>query len=276
MKSNLSVYNYIDYQEYLRAYIDDQRENNPDFSLQYFATKAGFRSRSYIHKIANGPKSSLPMKSVFRLSQALNHSTQEFEYFNHLVGFNQAEKIEQKRSHYDHLRKLAPDAQARFLQANQFEYFKYWYMPVIRELASFSNLISTEELGKKLDPAISEREAQAAIDMLMEMNFLVKTDAGYKLQEGELTVKDDISALALKTHQKNLIQLASRSLDVHAEDVRNISCTTVAVNQDSLTVIESMVKKFQQELDEYLQTQSSNPKDRIIQINLQLFPLTAK
>ncbi len=51
-----NIFNYMDYREFLEDFYDEQKSANKAFSYQYFANKAGFKSKSFIKLVIDGKK----------------------------------------------------------------------------------------------------------------------------------------------------------------------------------------------------------------------------
>ena len=83
------IFDYTDYRQYLADYYDHRKTESPGFSYTVLARKAGFKNKGFLHNVIHGHKN-LSKTSVVKLSQALEHTRTQAEYFENLVFFNQA------------------------------------------------------------------------------------------------------------------------------------------------------------------------------------------
>jgi hypothetical protein len=80
MKSALSIFDYQDYRDFLRAEYDWQKEHNPKFSLRYFALRAKVRSYTSLKYVIERKRHlSHPLLNQFAI--ALQLDKREAEYF---------------------------------------------------------------------------------------------------------------------------------------------------------------------------------------------------
>ena len=127
-----SIYDYLDYREFLKDYYAAKKAVFPSFSYSLFAKSAGFKSKSFLPHVIEG-KRDLSQDSIFKIANALKLSGKSFSYFEDLVGFNQAKDASQKSHFFFKLSSYKKAAKARFIQQTQYEYFSKWYHLTIRE-----------------------------------------------------------------------------------------------------------------------------------------------
>ena len=66
----INIFDYSDFRKYLTDYYEDKKKDNPNFSYQVIANKAGVKNRGFIYNIINGDKV-LSKSNTFKISQAL-------------------------------------------------------------------------------------------------------------------------------------------------------------------------------------------------------------
>ncbi|NLE02187.1 MAG: TIGR02147 family protein [Fibrobacter sp.] len=73
----VNIFNYIDYREFLEDFYHEQKARNKAFSFQFFANKAGFKSKSFIKLVIDGKKN-LTEESMEKLNNVLKLSEKSF------------------------------------------------------------------------------------------------------------------------------------------------------------------------------------------------------
>ena len=101
----ISVFDYLDYRQYLEDYYEAKKQLNPNFSYQVIAQKAGFNNRGFVYNIVKGIKN-LSKSNCFRISEALGHKKCEAEYFDNLVAFNKAQGHKEKNYFFEKISQL--------------------------------------------------------------------------------------------------------------------------------------------------------------------------
>ena len=95
MTQKISIYDYINYREYLKDYYTLQKTTTKFFSYWYFSGKAGFSSQNVLKQVIDGQRN-VAKKSIHKFCTALNLSEVESQYLGLLVRFNQSKNPEEK------------------------------------------------------------------------------------------------------------------------------------------------------------------------------------
>lgn len=133
----VQIFDYADYREYLSDYYQERKRNNPQFSYQIIADKAGIKSKGFIYNIINGKKI-LSKSNIFKLSQALDHNQYEAEYFEHCVAFNQTSDLLERKALLEKMNNMknfrkGPN-KAQLLRKDQYEFISNWYHVMVRSI----------------------------------------------------------------------------------------------------------------------------------------------
>ena len=67
-----SLFEYMNYRDYLRDYYAEKKKQHAFYSFRLFAQKAGFASPNFFKLVIDG-KRNMSKESVFRFSKALGH-----------------------------------------------------------------------------------------------------------------------------------------------------------------------------------------------------------
>src|SRR5689334_10233731 len=90
LEQEVSVYAFLDYREYLRAYYQAAKRVRPSFSFRLFSRLAGLRSPNFLKLVIDGQRN-LGADSTARFAQALELNGADAEFFSDLVAFSQAD-----------------------------------------------------------------------------------------------------------------------------------------------------------------------------------------
>ena len=93
MAKLVNVFEFTDYRQYLAAYFAERKKRDRKFSHRYFARRLGLRSPVFIMLVMRAERN-ITSSLAFRVSEELKHIQREAEYFESLVGFDQA-KLEE-------------------------------------------------------------------------------------------------------------------------------------------------------------------------------------
>jgi len=271
-----NVYSFLDYRAFLRAYYEHKKAVGK-LSFRAFSQRAGLRSPNYLKLVIDGQRN-LSQEMAPRFARACGLTGDAERYFERLVDFNQARTVDERTQCY---RKLCRER--RFRERNKLSpaqdlYHSRWYLPAIRELAGSVDFNPDPEwVAARLLPPIAPRDAQLAIDTLLELGLLKREGKGRtaKLKRGDATVSTgpEVRSLHLANFHRAMIEHARTSLDRIPQAERDISSLTLCLGEDGLDRIKRAVQRFRRELLEIEQLEAE-PR-QVVQINFQLFPLSA-
>jgi uncharacterized protein (TIGR02147 family) len=269
-----SLFEYMNFRDYLRDYYAEKKMQHAFYSFRLFAQKAGFASPNFLKLVIDG-KRNMSKESAFRFSKALGHTRKEAEYFENLVFFNQSKTLEEKNAYLANIMKGRKNCDPKKIEQSEFAYYSAWYIPIIRELVIAMDFYDDyKKLGRAVDPAISAAEAEKAVKLLLQLGYIRKNGGGHYEQSAVFlsTGGPVVRSLAVANFHKAMIERASESLERFPAKERDISCLTLGVSESTLPAIVSRIAEFRREL---LEMAGSDPHiKKIIQVNFQLFPLS--
>ncbi|MGL1937018.1 MAG: TIGR02147 family protein [Fibrobacterales bacterium] len=266
-----TLYNYFDYREFLNAWFHEHKKVGAKVSLQSISEKAGFSSKSYLHRIITG-KAPLSLKSSTSLGEALELSSDEITYFKLLIQFKHAKNDFERMQFLQEIEHRA-NTQAYTLEKRKFDYFSKWYIPVVREVATTMDFQDDyQKLGRTLTPVISAKEAREAIQTLLELKLLSKEENRYIQTDAFITAQDDLASLALRSHQRTMIEMGRDAIERFDKEERNVLSITAGISKEGYTALNKATEEFQKKV---LNIVNQHPSIELsCQLNTQLFPLT--
>ena len=268
-----NVFTYLDYRKFLKDCFDELKESRSTFSHRSFAKSAGFRSSNYILLIMQG-KRNLSSEAIIKVAKALKLKKKEAEFFENLVRFDQGKTDSEKNFYYDKISANRQYADARPLEKEQHKYYSHWYIPVIREMVLLEDFCEDPKwVAQNITPHITIQEAKDAIDLLLEIG-LVERDSKGKLIQGDphISSGDEVRGLNTANFQREMIELAARSVSEHKPKEREVVSVTFAVSKDKLPEVKRMIREFRSRLAGYLADEED--ADSVYQFNVQFFNLS--
>jgi uncharacterized protein (TIGR02147 family) len=273
--SRVHIFDFLDYRAFLREFYRDQKEQGRPFSFRAFARRAGIRSYNFLQLVMKGERDlSATMATQFARGCGLEGS--EAEYFCELVTFGQAKSADERNRAYQRICRFRPFRAAHRLEPAQAAYHGCWYIPAIRELAALGEFRDDPKwIAGALQPAISVAQARDALTTLCDLGLLVRDDDGRLKQADSLvTTGTGPHGHHIVNYHRAMMSQAIRALDEVPRAERDISSLTLSIGERGLPSISQRIAAFREEILQI--AEAFGPADRVVQLNIQLFPLSAK
>ncbi len=267
------LFGYLDYRKFLRDYCAARKSSNPNFSYRYLSGKVGIKSGGYFSWVLQG-KRNLSAKLVFDLARFLDFSRQQTMYFEQLVAFNQATTHEERKCAFDKLLSMRRGT-VRPVEEEQSAFYRTWYYSALRELVSIMRVTDATvgEAAAMLAPAVKSAEVQKALVLLVRLGMLRKNESGvYERCDEVISSREHVPFVALHEHQIVSMKLAGEALDRFGTNERELSTVTMSIDSDAYLKIIERLALCRAEVMEIARSVST--PSRVMQLNLQLFPLS--
>jgi uncharacterized protein (TIGR02147 family) len=267
------IFRYTSYARFIKDYYLEKKKENSRFSYETFARKAGFKTRSYLIEVASGKKE-ISKASLYNIARAMDLNSKQTEYFEALIGFQQATTFKEKEFHFSKMGALSGVMPGRILEHSQYAYFSEWWHPVVRELVCLDSFKGDfVKLAKSLLPSITARQARESVELLLDLGLLVKVAAGrFRQVDASVRTEDDLTSFVVLKYQKDNLRLADEALDHIPTAERDISTLTAAMSPSCFAVVKKEMQAFRSHLIKLIENDRHG--DRIYQFNLQLFPVS--
>lgn len=268
----VDVFAYLSYRAFLRDAYVDLKARQRGFSYRWFSRRAGLSSPNFLKLVMDG-KRNLSPRGAEAFAGALGLAGREASFFRELVDFEQADTPADKNRAWERLSAYQGHRKVRALERHQLEYLSKWWNPAIRELVAIPGFRDDPEwIARQLRPAITPAQARAAIDLLLELGFVVRdADGGLRQREPLLSTGPEVRSLAVGNFHRQMMQRAAESIELVDRAEREISGLTVALSQQSFQLFKEKIHALRAELLE-LSGREQAP-DRVVQVNFQIFPL---
>jgi uncharacterized protein (TIGR02147 family) len=270
-----NIFEYLDYRAFLKDVFAFRKRQAARFSYRFLSRRAGFKSPNFLKLVAEGQRN-LGLESIAKVVKGLDLKRTEGEYFEFLVRMNQARSHDEKNRFYRKMMSVKGAGTVRKLEKEAFEYFSRWYIPVVRELLLFGDRnAAPEEIAPLLHPAITPAEARNAVSILLSLGLIQKNpDGRWAPVETNLTTGPEIRSLVIANYHREMIRLASESMERFPSEERDVTALVLSVRRDRMEAFKKKTAEFRKALLE-MAAETDDP-DQVVQVNVQVFPLTRK
>jgi len=259
----------------LREIFLEHRARNAAYSTRAYARDLGM-SQTLLSLILNG-KRPLTLKQASQICVLINMSTEDSQSLmdatllalpDNSKSLSKLKKIHTDRRAQRNRKNLFKD-----YNVERFKVLSQWYHIAILDLTTTKKFKSdvrwiAERLG------ISTIEARDAIERLIDLGLLEKTQGGLSKTDSQIYFVTQKSEPAVRAFHRQMISKAISELDkVSDKDFskREISSITMAVRGDRIVEARKRIKDFQKELAAFL---TEGECDELFQLNLQFFQLS--
>lgn len=266
-----SVYDYTEYRTFLKDWYSERKTQGAPISYRGLGKKLDLDPGFLVH-ILQGSRHTTEA-SIPKWIKALGLDAAQAEYFHQLVFFNRARSSTDIQRHFQRLCELR-DMQMSEIGDKQYRYYLSWHHVAIRVLLLTEDFRgNVAELAKRIDPPLKEEEAKQAIDTLIELNLASWNQEGVlEVVSPFLTTSRHWQDRAVREFQKQTLDLAKRSLDVHPAEQRQMSTLTLAIPAEEISTLQEMAREFQQKVLRW--TAGLEHSDSVFQVNVAVFPLS--
>jgi len=272
----VSVFDFIDFREYLREYYRDKKNVNPHFSYQMLAEKAGIRNRGFVYNIIKGTHKVSKAHCV-KLSKALNHVKKEARYFEAIVGFTQAKNEEERTASLELMQQLVSIEKipAVLIGKEHYEFLSHWYHSAIRSLIDMYPVgENIETVCAMIYPPITVTEAKKSVELLERLGLIAMGDDNlYHVTEKNLAADKKLAAIARNRYYLECTELAKQAVLRPSSKKNIVSALTLGISRSSYERIYDETMRFKDQLIEI--ANSDERADRVYHYQLHFFPLTA-
>jgi uncharacterized protein (TIGR02147 family) len=265
-----TLFEYFDYQEFLRDFYEWKKRSNPYFSYRYLGSHLHL-DPGFLLKVMQG-KLHLAQRSIPRICSFFKYSERESRYFEMLVRYNKAKTPSEIKLYFEQLTALR-ESRARPVEESQYAFYQKWYHSAIHALLSIYEFKGHfKKLAMLLTPSITTQQTQESIRLLLKLGMVKRGEDGiYRPTDAFLTTGEKWQSAAIRDFQKETINLSAQSLDLHPKEIRDISTITVALSLNDLPEIREHIRQLRQSI---LTLDNENSPDLVYQVNIQVIPVT--
>lgn len=270
----INIFEFTDFREYLRSFYNEKKKANPRYSYQLLTQKAGFSNRGFIFNVIKGDRK-LSKLNCSKLSQALEHSAREREYFENIVAFTQADTEKERTYFLKQAFEVADNADIQLIEKDQYEYYSTWYHSAIRSLIDMVPVRNNyARVSRILSPAVTVEQVKKSLQLLKRLGLIARKKNGcYHLTGRHVRTSEEISRSAKNQFHIACAELAKNALKNDPPDFRNAISMTLGLSKKMYDDIVSETHAFITSIVNIVENSDDLP-DRVYQYELLLFPLS--
>lgn len=263
------VFQYLEYRAYLTDYVEWRQAGNPRFSKRAFSQKY-FGSTGILYAVIQGRRDLGPKLRV-RCAAALALNDKENGYFDLLVQHNQAKADLERNFLFEKLSRFR-NSKPWVVRENQHRYYAKWYYAVVFSYLGLDKRKATpREIAADIDPPLSEAQVSEAIDLLMELELVRKSERGYALTRNHLVSGGFAGEVALE-YNRQIQDLVTRLAREDMMRFKAFSTQVTTVSAESLKAIRKKFAAFQEEMKEIIAKDKGT--DKVCTVVFQIIPNT--
>ena len=267
------IVEYTDYRKYIRDYYEERKRSSV-FSWQKFAQDAGFSSAVFLKYVCEGKKN-LSVGSAGSVAGAMGLAGYEQTYFVLMVSYAHAKSDKAKRAAFEERCALAKAHKMRVLGNDEFDYFKSWKNPVLRELAPHMPGAKPLEMARACSPSITAAEVAETLNFLVKLKLLKRDrDGNYHQTDKTITMGDmDVVPVAARELQRQMGEFAIKAIDLPLSE-RTMSGFVLGLTERSYERIRKEMADFYRRVVAI--ATEDDETERVYRMNMQLFPLSKR
>ncbi len=277
-QSQLSVFGYTDYRQYLRDFYQFKKDSYRGYSFRQFSKDAGFTSPNILKLVTDGERN-LTATSLEQFVKGLRLEGAMAEYFRALVLMNQADNDADKAKHYAELKRLAPSAKKRDLDADSVAYLSHWLFPVLREMSQIDGFVDDPYwIARRLTGRANVKQITHAMKFLIEKGFIERKDDGrYASRDNMVLSSDEVRSLAIRQYHRTMLEQAGECLEDIPMEEREFGALTFMVPAHKLEELKFKMKEFRRSIHLWaMQAAEEKAADAVVQVNMQMYPQTKR
>jgi uncharacterized protein (TIGR02147 family) len=263
------VFQFVEYRTYLAEFVEWRQKGNSHFSKRAFSQKY-FGSTGILYEVILGRRDLGPKLRV-RCAAALALNDKENEYFELLVQHNQAKKDLERNFLFERLSRFR-NSKPWVVRENQHKYYAKWYYAVVFSYLGLDQRKGTpKDIAAEIVPALTEAQVSEAIDLLMELELVKKSDRGYALTRNHLVSGGFSGEVALE-YNRQIQGLISALANENMMNFKAFSTQVTTVSSESLKAIRKKFVAFQDEMKEIVAKDKGT--DKVCTVVFQIIPNT--
>lgn len=273
--SKPNIQEYHDYLEFLKDWVEYQKNVDREFSLRKVAKEAKMAS-GYLSMCFNR-KRTLSEKAYQKIKPLLRITGKEERYLDLLRVVAESEDAKSRVNALTNLQKLKDYKQTNRSELEVHQYLSKWYYVVIREMVNMPEFNGQEEwIQERLRGRVSQKEITEALQFLTQFGFIKKSEAGvYSIEQKQLDCDEGVFKISLGEFHRQMLEWAKQSIDEIPRAERLLLGHTATLTPGQFEKVQSILRKALEELTS-VDNKAQSSGAEVYHIELAAFPLTKK
>lgn len=268
-----SIYEYKDPADYMRESLAEIKKRNPAFSLRAWAKQLGMKSHGPLHAIINKQRK-VPKNLVPTLITTLKLNTKEAKYFEAMVDFQRAKKLEEIEYYKNKLHELSPNTLRQIDDIDRYKAITDPSHIIISEMSQLKNFEhSPAWIKTHLRQSINLKDIEDILNRLESLEILEPKKNKTLKKKDNIYTKYDIKNETVQRYHKEVSTYAIN--EISKQDVldREFNALSFNIKKKDLTQIKEAIRTFVNDLVTEYEAEA-HKGDETYQLNVQFFSLT--
>lgn len=263
------IYRHDNYRSYLRAYLEEKIQKNPQYSLRAFARQLDL-APGFVSDVLRGNKN-ISLQNAGKVVSRLKLNSKESSFFQLLLQLELAKDNETKIRLSQELESLHPQRVSKDINLDVFRTLSDWHHTAILEIANTDEMkAEANEISRRL--GVSRLEAQTALDRMHRLGLLENDPIkGFRKKDASLVIQSENPNEGLRRFHRQMLERAINSLETQTPKEKRVGSETFSFDPEDLEqanqIIEDCFTRIVQ-----LAKKSKNKK-HIYHLGIQLFKL---
>lgn len=270
----MNVYEYIDYQAFLRDTVARKKAANPRWSYAVWARQLGLKSPSTLIMLVNGQRNPGP-KLAQSIAQYLGLKSDERKYFCELVSLAKAkDDLALSLQLMKGIEERNPNRGFRIIDRDTYQAIANWHYYAIRELVHLPDFEDRADwIADRLGNKISISQVREAVRALLDLKLLTRDAQGrLRPHADHCDTATDVKDEGIKQFHRGSLVRASEALEEVPIQEREISAVVFPMPMRHMPKAKALIRKFQVEMCKILEDKRDS--DSVMQLEIAFFPLT--
>lgn len=266
------IFDYLDYRDLLKEAYEERKLANPMYSYRMLAEYLGLDTSNIFRILQRDAH--LPARCQSRALEFLGLTGRSAEYFVLLIAYGRERNAKAKQSILESALALR-DVSRRQLDDQELSYYSDWWVVALRSLLEVKGgKAVASDLARSLNPAISEKDATAALELLQKFGLVKKASSGrLVLSDLHLAASGKPTDVhGVRRYQKQILSMASDSMERFDPKLRDISTLTLVVDERAFSEIREMLRECRRQIQK--RVEEAKRPNRVMQLAMAFFPLS--
>jgi uncharacterized protein (TIGR02147 family) len=266
------IFEYMDYRDLLKDAFEERKASMSLYSYRMMAEAMGLDTSNFFRILEKDAH--LPARCQSRAIECLGLSGRSAEYFVLLVGYARERNAKARQAILEKALALRDVVRHRVAE-REIAYFREWWVAALRSLLEVCDgRAIPKELAAKLNPPVTEKDAASALELLQELGLVRKASSGrLVLADAHLTAGTEPEKVAaLRQYQKQILSLASESLDRFDPGLRDVSTLTLTVDRKTFKDVTGILRECRRQIQACIE--GVQRPERVMQLAMAFFPLS--
>jgi len=263
---------FLDYKPFIAAVFSHAKDQLGKYTYHEFAEDMGFASTNIMHQFIRGHRK-MTGKAAQQITKALDLRGVERRYFEAMIDYCNTTVPVKREELFQKMLAEKNQVLSSDQDKDWLEYLSDWYHPVVRELVGLKGFKSDPQwISDQIQPRIRPEQARKSLELLTRLGFIEESveNSSYRLTEKNISTGHAVRGIGFTRYHQKMIEMAKESLANVKGPKRDVSATTISVDEQTFQKIKIMVHEFNARV--MAECGESSQPDRVYQLNIQLFP----